>query len=91
MLYVISIIVVFSIVVIVHELGHFLAAKWMGVRVEKFSIGFPPTLYSKKIGDTEFCLSAIPLGGFVKMSGFIDESMDTKTTGADYEFNSKPI
>lgn len=91
MLYVISIIVVFSIVVIVHELGHFLAAKWMGVRVEKFSIGFPPTIYSKKIGDTEFCLSAIPLGGFIKMSGFIDESMDTSATGADYEFNSKPI
>jgi regulator of sigma E protease len=75
----------------IHELGHFLAAKWMGVRVEKFSIGFPPTIYSKKIGETEFSIAAIPLGGYVKMSGFIDESMDSNITGADYEFNSKPI
>lgn len=87
----VAIIFLFSLLVIIHELGHFLAAKWMGVRVEKFSIGFPPTLYTKKIGETDFCISAIPLGGFVKMSGFIDESMDDKSTGADYEFNAKPV
>ena len=91
MLNIIAIIFVFSLLVIIHELGHFLAAKWMGVRVEKFSIGFPPTIFCKKIGETKFCLSAIPLGGFVKMSGFIDESMDTNVTGAEYEFNSKPV
>lgn len=88
---ILAIIFVFGLLVMIHELGHFLAAKWMGVRVEKFSIGFPPTIYSKKIGETEFSIAAIPLGGYVKMSGFIDESMDSNITGADYEFNSKPI
>ena len=91
MLNIIAVIFVFSFLVIVHELGHFLAAKWMGVRVDKFSIGFPPTIYSRKIGETEFSISAIPLGGFVKMAGFIDESLDDNVTGADYEFNSKPV
>ena len=85
-----AIIFVFGILVIIHELGHFLAAKLMGVRVERFSIGFPPKLFSKKIGETEFTISAIPLGGYVKMAGFIDESMDTKVTGAPDEFQSKP-
>ena len=88
---ILAIIVAFSVLVLIHELGHYLAAKWMGVRVEKFSIGFPPTLFTKKIGETEFCFSAIPLGGYVKMAGFIDESMDTKLTGADYEYSSKPV
>lgn len=91
MLNIIAVIFVFSVIVIIHELGHFLAARWMGVRVEKFSIGFPPSVFSKKIGDTIFSIGAIPLGGFVKMAGFVDESMDTETTGADYEFNSKPV
>jgi len=86
-----AIIFVFGLLVLIHELGHFLAAKWMGVRVERFSIGFPPRLLGKKIGDTDYCISAIPLGGYVKMSGMIDESMDTESTGADYEFNSKPV
>jgi regulator of sigma E protease len=88
---ILAIIFVFSILVIIHELGHFLAAKVMGVRVEKFSIGFPPKLIGKKWGDTEYCISAIPLGGYVKMSGMLDESMDSKTTGANYEFGSKPV
>jgi len=86
-----AIIFVFGLLVLIHELGHFLAAKWMGVRVERFSIGFPPRLFGKKVGDTDYCVSAIPLGGYVKMSGMIDESMDTEATGADYEFNSKPV
>lgn len=86
-----AIIFVFSFLVFFHELGHFLAAKLMGVRVERFSIGFPPRLFGKKIGDTDYCISAIPFGGYVKMSGMIDESLDQTTTGADYEFNSKPV
>ncbi len=85
-----AVIFVFGVLVIIHELGHFLAAKLMGVRVERFSIGFPPKLFSKKIGETEFTISAIPLGGYVKMAGFIDESMDSKITGAPDEFQSKP-
>ena len=88
---IIAVVFAFSILVLIHELGHFLAARWMGVRVEKFSIGFPPTLFSKKIGDTEFSISAIPLGGYVKMAGFIDENMDTKISGADDEYSSKPV
>jgi len=88
---ILSIIFAFGILVLIHELGHFLAAKWMGVRVDKFSIGFPPKLFSKKIGETEFSISAIPLGGYVKMAGFIDESMDSKLTGEDYEYSSKPV
>ena len=87
----IAIAFVFSFLVFFHELGHFLAAKLMGVRVERFSIGFPPRLFGKKIGDTDYCISAIPFGGYVKMSGMIDESLDKDTTGADYEFNSKPV
>ncbi len=86
-----AIVFVFGLLVIIHELGHFLAAKWMGVRVEKFSIGFPPRLFGKKIGDTDYCISAIPFGGYVKLSGMIDESMDGQLTGADYEFSSKPV
>lgn len=89
--YIIPIIIVLGVLVLVHELGHFIAAKLFGVRVERFSIGFPPRLFGIKIGETDYCISAIPLGGYVKMSGMIDESMDTKTlTGAPYEFMSKP-
>ena len=91
MINLLAIVFVFSLLIIIHELGHFLAARWMGVRVERFSIGFPPVIYRKKIGETEFQISAIPLGGYVKMSGMLDESMDAEVTGADYEFSSKPV
>ena len=90
MIYIFSIIFVLSVLVFFHELGHFALAKLFGVRVERFSIGFPPRLFGKKWGDTDYCISAIPFGGYVKMSGVIDESMDTSTlTGAPYEFASK--
>ncbi len=68
-------IIVLGILIFVHELGHFLLAKMMGVTVEKFSLGFGPKLFSKKVGDTEYLLSALPLGGYVKMfgeAGFIE-------------------
>jgi regulator of sigma E protease len=77
MVYIIATIIVLSILVFVHELGHFLAAKSVGIRVETFSIGFPPSIYKKKRGDTEYAIGAIPFGGYVRMSGMIDESMDT--------------
>ena len=88
---IISAVFAFGILIVIHELGHFLAAKWLGVRVERFSVGFPPRLFGKKFGDTDYCISAIPLGGYVKLSGMVDESMDTNMSGADYEFNSKPV
>jgi regulator of sigma E protease len=88
---IISFIVVLGIIVFVHELGHFLAAKWVGIRVEQFSLGYPPKMIGRKRGDTEYCIGWIPLGGYVKMSGMIDESMagGDSLTGADDEFMSK--
>jgi len=62
-------IIVLGILIFVHELGHFLLAKMLGVSVEKFSLGFGPKLIGKKIGETEYLLSAFPLGGYVKMFG----------------------
>ena len=62
-------IIVLGILIFVNELGHFLVAKLMGVSVEKFSLGFGPKLIGKKIGETEYLLSAFPLGGYVKMFG----------------------
>ncbi len=82
-----------SILVAVHEMGHLLAAKYFGMRVEQFSIGFPPKIWSFRKGDTEYALSAIPLGGYVKISGMIDESLDTETMNKEpqpWEFRSKP-
>ncbi|HPG38364.1 MAG TPA: RIP metalloprotease RseP [bacterium] len=90
--YLIPFVFVLGLLVIVHEFGHFILAKLMGIRVERFSIGFPPRLFGKKIGDTDYCLSALPLGGYVKMSGMIDESMDKDSIkGEPWEFMSKPI
>ncbi len=59
----------FAVLVILHELGHFWAAKSVGMRVEKFSLFFPPTLFSVKRGETEYAIGAIPAGGYVKISG----------------------
>lgn len=82
-----------SILVGLHELGHLLAAKAFGMRVEQYFIGFPPKIWSVKRGETEYGLGAIPLGGFVKISGMIDESLDTAHTNTEpkpYEFRAKP-
>jgi regulator of sigma E protease len=77
---------VLGVLVFVHELGHFLLARWHGVRVLTFSLGFGPKLLSFRRGDTEYCLSAIPLGGYVKMAG---ENPDDQPQGASDEFLSK--
>jgi len=82
-----------SILVGLHELGHLLAAKAFGMRVEQYFIGFPPKVWSIKRGETEYGIGAIPLGGFVKISGMIDESLDTAHTQTEpqpYEFRAKP-
>ncbi len=75
-----------GVLVFVHELGHFLMARWHGVRVLVFSLGFGPKLMKVKRGDTEYALSAIPLGGYVKMAG---ENPEDQRTGSDDEFLSK--
>src|SRR5947207_501139 len=67
-------------VIFIHELGHFLLAKWNGVKVEKFSIGFGPTVFGFRRGETEYVLAAIPLGGFVKMLGEGPEDEQSQTT-----------
>ena len=82
-----------SILVGLHELGHLLTAKMFGMRVEKFSIGFPPKIIGFQWGETEYSIGAIPLGGFVKISGMVDESMDTEMLSSEpqpWEFRSKP-
>jgi regulator of sigma E protease len=85
----------FSIIVILHELGHFLPARWFKCRVEKFYLFFNPwfSLFKKKIGETEYGLGWVPFGGYVKISGMIDESMDKEQMNQPpkpYEFRSKP-
>ena len=92
-----------SLLIVLHELGHFLAAKYFGVRVEKFYLFFdflfpmPEvakfSLFKKKIGDTEYGIGWFPFGGYVQMSGIMDESMDSealKEPVKDYEFRAKP-
>ncbi|NOZ57878.1 MAG: RIP metalloprotease RseP [Calditrichaeota bacterium] len=89
---IVAFVFVLGLLIFVHELGHFLAAKAVGIRVERFSLGFPPRLFGVKIGETDYCISAIPLGGYVKMAGMIDESLDADTIkGEPWEFMSKPL
>ena len=127
MIYFIAFAFLISILVFVHELGHYLAARSIGVKVERFSVGFPPRLGTftsvpggwkvnlfffkknkegklqwlpifnstlkqtgKKGSGTEYCLSIIPFGGYVKVAGMIDESMDSSFDHKPYELMSKP-
>ncbi len=82
----VSFLFVLGVLIFVHELGHFLAARRLGVRVITFSLGFGPKILKFTRGDTEYCVSAIPLGGYVKMAG---ESPDDPRSGAPDEFLSK--
>jgi regulator of sigma E protease len=71
-------IVVLGLLVFIHELGHFVAAKRSGVRVDEFGFGFPPKLFGKKIGETLYSINLIPLGGFVRIKG-VGEDVDAQT------------
>jgi len=84
-----------SILVVLHELGHFIPAKLFKTKVEKFYLFFdwPFSLFKKKVGDTEYGIGVLPLGGYVKIAGMIDESMDTEQMSKPpqpWEFRSKP-
>lgn len=83
-----------SLLIILHECGHFFPARWFKTRVEKFYLFFDPyfSIYKKKIGETEYGIGWLPLGGYVKISGMVDESMDTeqmKKPAQPWEFRSK--
>ncbi|MBW3535419.1 MAG: RIP metalloprotease RseP [Gemmatimonadetes bacterium] len=92
-------IIVLGVLIFVHELGHFAAAKSVGVEVQRFSIGLGPRVWGFRRGETEYVLSAIPLGGYVKMGGMDDEvmerleggEMDGERTPSPRDFDSKPL
>ncbi len=81
-------IIVLGALIFVHELGHFLVAKKMGVGVEKFSLGFGPKIFGRQIGDTEYLLSAIPLGGYVKLTG---EDPEEKCENKEHSFTEASV
>ena len=87
-------IVTLGVLVFIHEFGHFIAAKIFRMRVDRFSIGFPPRAFGKQFGETDYCVSWIPIGGYVKIAGMIDESFDTDYLDKPpqpWEFRAKPI
>lgn len=80
-------VLVLGAMIVIHEFGHFIVAKYFGIRVDVFSVGFGKRIWGVKKGDTDYRISLIPLGGYVKMAG---ENLDDKITGAPDEFTSKP-
>ena len=80
---------VLGVLVFVHELGHFLVAKGARIRVEQFSLGFPPKAFGVQVGETEYCISWLPIGGYVKMAGVADFGTE-EAKGEPWEFQSKP-
>ncbi|MEK6545810.1 MAG: RIP metalloprotease RseP [Nitrospinota bacterium] len=85
---IISAIVLLGVLIFIHELGHFLIAKRGDVGVEKFSLGFGPKIIGKKIGETEYLISAVPLGGYVKLVG---EDPDEEVKEPEKSFTNKPV
>lgn len=88
--YLLAAIPVFGLLVFVHELGHFLTAKWSGIRVEEFGFGFPPRIFGIKRGETIYSLNWIPLGGFVRMPGENGETTDENGVYDPRSFAAKP-
>lgn len=89
---------VLGVLVFVHELGHFLAAKACGIYVDRFSLGMPPRAFGMRIGETDYCIGALPLGGYVKMAGQEDAPLSDEERESTYGhvpedrwFNKKPV
>ncbi|HEV2350474.1 MAG TPA: RIP metalloprotease RseP [Terriglobia bacterium] len=82
-----AVVIVLGVMILIHEFGHFMAAKYFGVRVLTFSLGFGPRLFGVKSGDTDYRVSALPLGGYVKMAG---DDPSQERVGDPAEFLSKP-
>jgi regulator of sigma E protease len=80
---------IFALMVLVHEFGHFLVAKWAGIRVEEFGIGFPPRLFGIKRGETLYSINLLPIGGFVRMPGENGETTDEAGTYDPRSFAAK--
>jgi regulator of sigma E protease len=91
--YILPFVVVLGVLIFFHELGHFLAAKYFGVKVLKFSLGFGPKLIGKQVGETEYLISALPLGGYVKMLGENVEEEDEPLSPEDEKksFSNKHV
>ena len=86
--------VALSILVFIHEMGHFLTARMFGMRVDAFSLGMPPNIFRKQWGETEYRIGALPLGGYVKIAGMVDESLDMDGLESEPqpdEFRAKPV
>ncbi len=81
---------VFAVLILVHEFGHFIAAKWAGIRVDEFAIGFPPQLISYKRGETTYSINLLPLGGYVKMPGENGDATDDDGHYDPRTFAAKP-
>ncbi|MCQ2606169.1 MAG: RIP metalloprotease RseP [Bacteroidales bacterium] len=96
MMQTIQLLVTLTLLVFVHELGHFMWAKIFGVRVDKFYLFFNPwfSLYKRKVGETEYGIGWLPLGGYCKIAGMVDESMDTESLNSEpqpWEYRSRPL
>lgn len=89
-IFVLSLVILLGLLIFVHELGHFLVAKYFGVRVETFSLGFGKKILKYKRGDTEYCISVIPFGGYVKMFGD-DPTAEVPESEKKFAFNHKPV
>ena len=83
-------IVVLGLLVLIHEFGHFAAAKWVGMRVERFSLFFPPLIWRKQRGETEYAVGSIPLGGYVRISG-MNPSEELPEEVRDRAYHSQPV
>lgn len=81
-------VIVLVVLIVVHEFGHFVVAKWSGMRVDEFGIGYPPRIWGRKIGETEYTLNALPFGGFVKIYG--EDETDSNVLASSRAFSARP-